>query len=260
MESVYWIDYFPIPFLFVLTVLMVFGAIMLGRALGAWMKEKTGGSESIGSVVGATLGFLAFLLAFTFNMSANRYESRKTMLMDELNAINTAYHRAGLLSEPDAHEIRGLLMEYIDLRVGMARDPGMVLEVVKKSEKILNTLWMDMEELSVDNPLLIKHSLYVQSLNDLMSLLEKRVIVGLHYGIPGAIWFGLYILAFMGMVLVGYQFGQSKNRQWLVSLVLSLAFSSIIVLIVDLDRPLEGAITLNQHALFDFQQKIEAFL
>jgi hypothetical protein len=60
METTYWIDYF-----------------------------------SIGLVVGATLGFLAFLLAFTFNMAANRYDTRKGLLVEEQNAINATYRRSG---------------------------------------------------------------------------------------------------------------------------------------------------------------------
>lgn len=221
------------------------------------MQKKTGGSESIGSVVGATLGFLGFLLAFTFNMAANRYDSRKSLMVEELNAINTAYRRAGLLPEQTSKEIRNLLKEYIDLRVSIARDPDKIPEAIARSEQIQNMLWIDMELLAEDATLGITHSLYVQSLNDLMSLLEKRVVVGIHYRIPGAIWFGLYALALLGMVMVGYQFGQSKHRQVLVSLFLALAFSSVIALIVDLDRSSEGAITLNQQPLFDFQQKIE---
>lgn len=258
MKSLYWIDTFSIPFLFISTVVVVFGAIIAGRALGAWMKKKNDGTEPIGSVVGATLGFLAFLLAFTFNMAANRYDSRKSLMVEELNAINTAYRRAGLLPEQSSVEIRNLLKEYIDLRVSLAKNPDQIPESIARSEEIQNELWVEMERIASDTKMAINHSLYAQSLNDLMNLLEKRVVVGLHYRIPGAIWFGLYALALLGMVLVGFQFGQSKYRQTLVSLVLALAFSSIIALIVDLDRASEGAITLNQQPIFDFQKKIEA--
>ena len=134
METTYWIDYFSIPLLFILTVVLVFGAILAGRAMGAWMKEKTGGTESIGSVVGATLGFLAFLLAFTFNMAANRYDSRKSLMVEELNAIDATYRRAGLLPEQASIEIRSLLKEYIDLRISLAQDPDKIQEARTRSE------------------------------------------------------------------------------------------------------------------------------
>ncbi len=160
METTYWIDYFSIPLLFILTVVLVFGAILAGRAMGAWMKEKTGGTESIGSVVGATLGFLAFLLAFTFNMAANRYDSRKSLMVEELNAIDATYRRAGLLPEQASIEIRSLLKEYIDLRVSLAQDPDKIQEAITRSEQIQNELWAEIEQVSAETGLSINHSLY----------------------------------------------------------------------------------------------------
>jgi hypothetical protein len=91
-----------------------------------------------------------------------------------------------------------------------------------------------------------------------MNLLEERVVVGLHFRIPGAIWLGLYILAILAMIAVGYQFGQSNRRQLLVSITLAVAFSSVIALISDLDRATSGIIKLNQQPLFEYHQKIES--
>lgn len=258
MKPLYWIDYFSIPFLFVFTLLLVCAAILLGQYLGIQMRKRTGGAESIGSVVGATLGFLAFLLAFTFNMAANRFDNRKNLMVDELNAIHTSYRRAGLIAEPASSEYRILLKEYVDLRVMLAGDIGKTDEMIQRSEEILNEIWLDMEAHSLSEGLNMPANLFTQSLNEMMSLLEKRVIVGLHFRIPGAIWMGLYVLAVLAMIVVGYQFGQSKHRQWLVSMLLAAAFSFIIVLISDLDRSTEGTIILDQTPVFEFQQKIEA--
>ena len=259
MEPVYWIDNFSISVLFGLTVIIAFGAIMLGQFLGTRMKARAGNMDPIGSVVGATLGFLAFLLAFTFNMAANRFDNRKNLMVDELNAIETTYRRAGLLLEPKASEIRALLQEYVDLRVSIAQDPSRISQAIIRSSDIQEQLWAEMENLSKEQPLTLKHSLYIQSLNQLMDLHEKRVIVGLHFRIPGAIWTGLYMLAVLAMMVVGYQFGQSKHRQILVSVILAIAFSSVIVLIADLDRSTSGSITVNHQPLVEFQQKLKHY-
>jgi hypothetical protein len=257
MEPVYWIDFFSIPFLFVFTVFLVVGAILIGQLLGSYMKKRSGGGETIGSVVGATLGFLAFLLAFTFNMAANRFDNRKNLMMEELNVINTAYHRAGLLEAPYSAHGKTLLREYVDLRVLLAKDMNKADDVVRRSEEILQTLWQDIEVLTTEQVLTIRENSYIQSITDLMNSFEKRVIVALHFRIPGAIWMGLYVLAILAMIVVGYQFGQSKQRQWLVSLLLAAAFSFIIVLIADLDRSSEGSIIVNQQPVIEFQKKME---
>ena len=259
MGPVYWIDIFSISVLFGLTVLVAFGGIMLGQFFGSRMKALTSNKDSIGSVVGATLGFLAFLLAFTFNMAANRFDNRKNLMVDELNAIETTYRRAGLLSEPKSAEVRALLKEYVGLRVSIAEDPTMIAHAILRSSEIQEKLWNDVENLSKEEQLSIKHSLYIQSLNQLMDLHEKRIVVGLHFRIPSPIWTGLYILAILSMIVVGYQFGQSKHRQILVSVILALAFSSVIALIADLDRSASGSITVNQQPLFEFHQKLQNY-
>lgn len=258
MKTVYWIDNLSVPLIFIATILLVFGAINAGRYIGSRNQTSSGGGESIGSVVGATLGLLAFLLAFTFNMAANRFDNRKELMLKELNAIDTAFRRAGLLPSSMASEARNLLVEYVNLRVKIAQDPSFILEAVRRSEEIQDQLWQVMETVSGNQPLDIRYSLYIQSVNELMNLLEERVVVALHFRIPGAIWLGLYILAILAMIAVGYQFGQSNRRQLLVSITLAVAFSSVIALISDLDRATSGIIKLNQQPLFEYQQKIES--
>jgi hypothetical protein len=64
------------------------------------------------------LGLLAFLLAFTFGMAASRFELRRELVLDEANAIGTAYLRAALVPEPHRTEIRTFLRDYVDSRLG----------------------------------------------------------------------------------------------------------------------------------------------
>jgi hypothetical protein len=258
MEPVFWIDYFSISFLFVFTLLLVVGSILLGQLLGSYMRKRTGGGESIGSVVGATLGFLAFLLAFTFNMAANRYDNRKSLMVEELNSIHTAYRRAGLLDDKSTAHYRTLLKEYMEIRVLLTRDMRQVDKMIHRSEQILDEIWKDLESKTSGQNLAMSTNLFSQSISEMMRILEKRIIVGLHFRIPGAIWMGLYVLAVLAMMVVGFQFGQSKNHQWLVSVLLAVAFSFIIVLIADLDRSTEGTIVLDQTPVIEFQKKIEA--
>src|SRR5678816_1444230 len=46
--------------------------------------------DGFGPVEGSLLGLLALLLAFTFSMSASRYDARRAVLIQEANAISTA--------------------------------------------------------------------------------------------------------------------------------------------------------------------------
>ena len=52
---------------------------------------------------------LAFLLAFTFSISAARFDTRKQLVLDEATTIWAAYQQAGLIAEPHRTEVRQLL-------------------------------------------------------------------------------------------------------------------------------------------------------
>jgi hypothetical protein len=67
-------------------------------------------------LVGATLGLLAFILAFTFGLAAARFDTRRQVVLDEADAIGTTYLRAGMLPER-REEIRTLLRNYVNTRL-----------------------------------------------------------------------------------------------------------------------------------------------
>ena len=84
----------------------------------------------------------------------------------------------------------------------------------------------------------------------------KRVTVGLQFRIPGTIWLGLYAVSGLAMIAVGYQFGQSRQRQLLFGFILAAAFSSVIGLIADLDRSAEGTIKVDQQPVKDLYEQL----
>jgi len=246
----------PLSALFVLTILYVAACIYVGMAIGVRVAGAPDGKESIGSVVGATLGLLAFMLAFTFNMTANRYEARKQLLLQEVNSIGTTFLRAGMLPQPHEERARTLLREYVDLRVGTALDPSSIESGVARSEAIHDELWSGVEDMVANGPVTIAQSLFIQSLNQTIDLHSMRVTVGSVHRIPGAIWFGLYAVAGLAMIAVGYQSANRRLRQLLIDIMLGLAFSSVILLIADLDRYWEGTVTIDPQPMIELQRKM----
>jgi hypothetical protein len=114
MKSDFWLEQIPLWGVFILTVIMVLLSIGAGVFMGDRRRRQPDheAESSLGTIITATLGLLAFMLAFTFGMAANRLETRKQLLLDEINAIGTTYLRAGYLLKPHSSEIRKLLREY----------------------------------------------------------------------------------------------------------------------------------------------------
>jgi hypothetical protein len=89
-----------------------------------------------------------------------------------------------------------------------------------------------------------------------INLHTKRVNAVMHNRIYGAIWVALYFLAVLAMGMLGYRAGMSGRRSPLATLALALAFSAILVLINDLDRPQQGLVGVSQQTLIDLQTRL----
>src|SRR5690242_20952657 len=101
---------------------IIFGVTVAGIAIGRSLaKREKGLKEPLGVVQGALVGFVALLLAFGLTMAVGRYETRRTTLVDEANAIGTTYLRAQTLAEPVRIESLGLLRRYADARIDLSK-------------------------------------------------------------------------------------------------------------------------------------------
>lgn len=225
---------------------------LLGRAKRKRSEKQT--ESSVGAMVGGTLGLLAFLLAFTFGMAASRFDNRRNLVLEEANAIGTTYLRTGLLPEPYRTETRRLLREYVELRLKGVR-PEYLEEAIRRSEEVQSLLWSQAGAAGEKNPSPIT-ALFIASLNELIDLHSKRVTVVLRHRIPEIIWIALYCVAIFSMLSIGYQAGLTGATRSLAMLTLILAFTMVLVLIMDLDRPKEALFRVSQGALVDVQKMI----
>lgn len=78
------------------------------------------------------------------------------------------------------------------------------------------------------------------------------------YHIPAVIWYALIFVTVLAMGAVGYEFGITGGRSFIISILLALTFSAVIYLIADLDRSLSGAIRVSQQPMIELREKIDA--
>src|SRR5262245_32732537 len=136
------LDIVPLWAVFALALALIALSAELGYRLGrARQREAQHEKEpTVGGIVAAELGLLAFLLAFTFGMAAPRFESRRQALLDEANAIGTTYLRAKMLPDPEGSEIRQQLREYVDVRLAAVQEND-VESGAKRSAELQDQLW-----------------------------------------------------------------------------------------------------------------------
>ena len=250
------LDALPLWALFIFILMVVLLSVEGGYRLGKYRRSRREEEKEapLGTMVGATLGLLAFILAFTFGLAAARFDSRRQVLLDEANAIGTTYLRAGMLPER-GEQIRGLLREYVGVRLQAVRS-GNVAEGIRRSEDIQQKVWSEAEILGQKNATSIVVGLFVQSLNQMIDLHAERLQAGLRSRIPGAIWLGLFAVAALSLATMGYHAGLSGTRRSLAIVAVAVTFSVVIELIADLDRPQEGVLRVSQQALLDVERSM----
>ncbi|MCP4578373.1 MAG: hypothetical protein GY846_19040 [Deltaproteobacteria bacterium] len=212
-------------------------------------------SGALGPMVGGVLGMLAFILAFTFSMVASHHDHRKQNVLDDANAINTAYLRADLVEEPHKTEIKRLLKEYVDVRLLREPDKESVEKLMIRSAELHNLIWAQALSASKETPG-ANIGLLIRSINNMFDMHEKRLTTAIRNRIPERIWITLFIISSLTMITLGVQVSISRGRRLVAVIPLALAFAALATIIVDLDRPLGGVITVGQEAMIDLQGKM----
>jgi len=249
------LDYIPIWGIFIATIVIIILSEECGYRLGK-LRSRQEGKESdsrLGGMVGAELGLLAFLLAFTFGLAASRFDARRQVLLDETNAIGTTYLRAAMLPEPENTEVRKLLLDYVDWRIKAAQK-GLITEAMRQSEKIHKQLWNQALAAAKKDPHSIQVGLFVQTLNEMIDLHTKRVTAALRSRIPLPVWIVLFGVAFLSFMAMGYQGGINRTSRSPAVLLVALTFAAVLWLVVSLDRPGEGLLRVNQRPMIELRE------
>ena len=253
------LDLVPIWVVFIGTILLVMLFIEVGYRLGGIAHRKSADEKEapISGVTGTVLGLSAFILAFSFAIVTERYDTRKALVRDDADAIRTAYLRARFLPQPDRVESRRLLTEYVQARLTVTRGTNIGQEEIGRflagSESVHRRLW----DIAVVNAERDMNSdvaaLYIESLNQVMDVHASRLAIGVRMRIPMGIWIVLYSLTILGMVSMGYHAGIVESKRSNATWVLALSFAMVITLIAALDRPW-GVAAVTQQPLVDLQR------
>jgi hypothetical protein len=236
---------------FIVIMLVNYAAIMAGFRLGI---RTSGGRDAlsvppINSVVGAMLALLAFILALALNSSANRYETRGELLLEDANAISTTYLRADFLNKPDSENAKLLLRRYLDLRAQVYDKPDRIKETLSQTANLQHQLWLIAISYPKENSSPMLTSKFADALHKMFGIHAKRVAYGTQYHLPAPIWITLFGIGILSLGALGFQFGISGGKRYQVSFLLGICFSCVLTLIHDIDRPLQGLVVVSQEPL-----------
>ena len=240
--------------------LLILGLLLLATEVGfqagrAWKRRVAEPDTVIGPMVAATLGLVGFLLAFMTSIAADRFGARRALVLEEANAVGTAYFRAGYLPAPYPAESRDLLREYVDVRLE-AMEPGQAEAAIARSEEIQLDLWRSAEDVVIATGGSDVYALYLESINGVIELHTQREIAAFYTRLGGSLLLALFELTVLGMFILGFGNSMDNKRSMIALVTLILVFGSVLYLIMDLDRSQEGFFQVSQQPLISLQERI----
>jgi hypothetical protein len=199
---------------------------------------------------------LGLLLAFSFGIVEGRFSERKALVVKEANAIEEAYRRAGLIGEPHQSRARALLREYVGLKARMTdlyEEPRALASATREQ----HALWDEARAASAADARSVMTALFVAAVDELIDLHHERVAVAVYHRLPAAMLLTLYIVAAFCLALHGYSAGLARMRVALPAVGLIVSLSSMLFLIVELDRPWQSVFHVSQHPLISAREAMQ---
>jgi hypothetical protein len=246
---------FPIWVIFTATLLLTLLAVEAGYQFARHKRRAEVESEApVGAMVGAMLGLLAFILGVTFSLAFNRFHDRRVALLREANAIRMTYLQAGVIPEPHRSEVRRIVRDYADERLQWAGVEK--VNVRSSANELLNQLWAQAAVVGSQNP--GTADVFLRSVSKVIDLNTTRLMLRDRSHIPTFFWFALYLLAILSLASMGYHGGVAGTNRSPVTIAVAIAFSVVIMMIADVDRPGEGFIDVNQQPMIDTRDFVNA--
>jgi hypothetical protein len=235
-------------------------ALEVGQRLGLRrrQREPEASREGLGAIEGAIFALLGLLVAFTFSGGAARFDARKALVVDEANAIGTAFLRIDLVPEEYQPALRQLFRDYLDSRIETYRkvpDLDAVRAELARSADLQGEIWTAAVKASSEGDGLQARVLILPALNQMIDITTTRTMAT-EFHPPAAIYAMLAALALAGAFLAGHALGGAGNRSWIHLLLFALVMAASVYVILDMEYPRLGFIRVDaaDHVLVDLRR------
>jgi hypothetical protein len=205
----------------------------------------------------AVLALAALLIGFTFSMSAQRFEDRKNILINEANAIGTAYLRTRFLDHAPGEEVRALMRKYVDERIALYDATGRAqIEAIERvSGTLQQDIWSRVAAAARDYQRPVMVGLLAATVNEMIDVADERRAIR-DNPVPYTTFVVLVLVAAIGMASIGHTCGVSGKQLLFGMVVMPLLVSAVIVLVFDLAHVSSGLVRPNNQSLLNLKQSL----
>ena len=211
---------------------------------------KDGAGPGFVALGGAIFALLGLLVAFSFSGAASRFETKRHLIVEEANAIGTAYLRIDLLPGASQPALREKFRQYLDARLAVYEKlPDMQAANVEMSRA--TALQREVWELAaaacreISAPATV--TLVISSLNAMFDISTTRM-VALEAHAPAIIFVLLAVVSLVCSFMAGFDASGRKTRSWVHSVGFAAILSIAFYVILDLEYPWRvGLIRLSSY-------------
>jgi hypothetical protein len=249
-----------LPTVFLVGLAVIFVASEVGWKFG--VRASGQGARNVSTLESAMLGLLALMIGFTFAMALSRFDARRNAVLNEANSIETAALRARLLPEPHRTQALKALQKYVTVRLELVNSSAPFSElkaIVDRSTALQETLWHQAMAVAQEDKSQVPTGLFIQSLNEMIDNQGKR-LAALRNTVPNIVVLMLFGVAAIAGAFAGYASGLDERRKRVPVYLIGLLVSTVILLILDLDRPTTGLVQVSQQPMIDAAARIITFL
>ncbi len=202
--------------------------------------------QGVGALEAAIFALLGLLLGFAFVSAISRLDARRTLIVDEANAIGTAYLRIDLLPVASQPDIRALFREYLEARLRVYEkisDRDEIDRRIAVAAQLQRRIWAHALAAAPQDPTRDTR-VVVPALNQMIDITTART-VALRTRLPTLILVLLIAVAILSALMGGYAMAERGKRSPLHITLYSVAVTVTIYAVLDLDNPRFGLIRLD---------------
>lgn len=247
--------------LLVLVILTVL-AVQAGRWLGRRSRvDQEPYKNHVGAMLASLMGLLALLLGFSFSLALQRHEARSDAVVVEANAIGTAFLRASLLPVELRDEAQGLIRHYLDLRIRESRlsaaEAPARQALLDETGEVSNRVWVLAAKAVALDPGPSSSGLFVQSVNTMIDAAGTSNDTLVRH-VPEIVLLLMLLTLATTSSTLGFVAGMGQHPVSMPAYSLLVVILLVTHVIIDLDRPRRGVITVSQASLLDLERSIAA--
>lgn len=224
-------------------------AIQVGRRLGSGKDpdEKESDRPGVAVIEASVFALLGLLVAFTFSGAAERMVERRHILVQEANAIGTAWLRIDMVSGEDQHVLRDQFRRYVDERINYERNitnRGRRDEIAVETGLIQQEIWetsMQAAKRSIP-PFAVS---YIGAVNEMLDA-STTLMAAQKVHPPIVTYLFLGFLALVCGCFVGMNLGQGKRCSIFHQMIYAIVMTAALYIIIDFEFPRIGIIRIDQ--------------